>query len=156
MRGIVSVTMANGDRRRVKLNDCAEVLVLQEPSGLIFARVPKLCPRPVDDDSDWVDVGVNAEKVPELLRKQPARRNRKPAQRDQGKTAECLRLIKEDFRDRWSDGGPSPTELAKKCVHGSRNPAYKAYEIFYESREYREYREAGGESWGHGRPPMQK
>jgi hypothetical protein len=156
MRRIVSVKMASGQRYRVKLADCKKILVLSDPDGRMFARVPKLDPKPGDDEFDWVHIGAHAERVPELLRKPLTPRNCKPPTRNQGKTAECLKLIREAFKNRWSDGGPSPTELAKKCGHGSRNPAYKAYEIFYGSREYREYREEGCGSWGPGRTPMQK
>jgi hypothetical protein len=155
MRRIVSVKLASGERRRVKLADCNKVLTLCDPDGHMFARVPKRDYRPGDDEYDWIDIGVSAEKLPELLLKPPAPRNRKPPVRNQGKTAECLKLIKKAFVEHWGDPWPTPTELARTCNCG-RNPAYDAYERFYESREYREYIDQGCATWGPGRTPKAK
>jgi hypothetical protein len=151
MRRIVSVKMASGQRYRVKLSDCTKLLVFSDPDGRMFARVPKLGLKPGDDEFDWIDIGALAERVPELLRKPPSPGNRKPTPRNQGKTAECLRTIQKAFGEHWGDPWPTPTELQRIHNCGSRNPAYDAYEHFYNSRLYRDYIAGGGESWGPGR-----
>jgi hypothetical protein len=155
MRGIVSVKMASGERYRVKLSDCYKIVVFSDPDGRMFARVPKRDTRPGDDVFDWIDIGARADKVPELLCKRPAPRSRRPPPRNQGKTAKCLRLIKKAFTEHWSDPWPTYTELASACKCG-RNPAYDAYNAFYASKLYRDYREQGGETWGPGPTARQK
>jgi hypothetical protein len=152
MRKLVHVKMNDGDRRSVRLPDCNRIVVYKDPDGVLFARVPIENAAPSGPQFGYVEIPDDG--VARLLRQPPEPRLRRPAPRNEGKTAACLDTILAAFRN--YDDFPTHTELKDRHGYKSRNPAYDAYDLFYDSSEYRQYIASGGAPWGPQRFPKLK
>jgi hypothetical protein len=149
VRGLVNVKLDNGSYFSVKLSDCNKAMVYIDPDETMFARIPKPDAKPGDEAFDYVKTSPEALRT--LIARPPSLVTRRPPPRNRGLTAACLRVIQDAFHDHWSDPAPTLRQLQERCGCRSRNPGYDAYELFYDSDEYRLYRAIGGASWGPGR-----